>query len=63
MFSELRGCIHKIFALWDVMQRRLVATDVSGPVGIIFKDEAIQEECSMKRGWWGLGGIISDVSG
>ena len=30
---------------WDVMQRRLVVTDVSGqPIGPIFKSQSVQEE-------------------
>jgi len=37
----------QIFALWDVTQRGLVVTDVSGqPIGFIFKGQAVQEEFS-----------------
>jgi hypothetical protein len=37
--------------IWDVTQRRVIFTDVSGkPIGPIFKGKAVQEDWPLKMG-------------
>ena len=43
-FRLPRG-VNKIFVFWDVTQRRLIVTDVSGQrIGPIFKGQTVPEE-------------------
>jgi hypothetical protein len=44
VISGFRRCVNELLLFWDVTQRIMVATDVSGHlIGPIFKGQAVQE--------------------